>query len=97
MTDTTPKTKKSALVPIEPEVFMQALEQGANDYKIELTKEQKDQLSAYYVQLVETNRVMNLTGITEAAAVAEKHIIDSLLLLQHAYFQAAGAWFQSLV
>jgi 16S rRNA (guanine527-N7)-methyltransferase len=34
----------------------------------------------YYEMLVETNKVMNLTAITEFDEVLEKHFIDSLLL-----------------
>ena len=47
--------------------------------KLELTTQQKDQLHTYFELLVEKNKVMNLTGITEENEVYEKHFYDSLL------------------
>ncbi len=47
--------------------------------KLVLNNEQLDQLNQYYNLLVETNKVMNLTGITEEDEVYEKHFYDSLL------------------
>ena len=41
-----------------------------------------EQLLQYYDLLVERNRVMNLTAITEFTDVVEKHFADSLLLAQ---------------
>ncbi len=41
-----------------------------------------DQLEQYYQMLVEKNKVMNLTAITEFSEVVQKHFIDSLMLLQ---------------
>ena len=75
------KIKASALAEICPEKFLTALCEGAQSFGIELGEKEKSQLTAYYEQLVNTNRVMNLTGITEAVEVAQKHVIDSLVLL----------------
>lgn len=47
------------------------------EYSFELTKEQEEQLYTYYKYLVETNKVMNLTAITEYEEVVIKHFIDS--------------------
>lgn len=47
---------------------------------IEPTKEQLDQLNKYYELLVEYNKVMNLTGITEINQVYLKHFYDSLTI-----------------
>ena len=44
-----------------------------------LSTEQKNQLHTYFELLVEKNKVMNLTGITEENEVYEKHFYDSLL------------------
>lgn len=41
---------------------------------------QWEQLEIYYKTLVEWNKVMNLTGITERDAVFEKHFYDSISL-----------------
>lgn len=47
---------------------------------IELTKRQFEQLHLYYELLVEYNKVMNLTGITEENEVYLKHFYDSITL-----------------
>ena len=47
---------------------------------IHLTNIQKEQLESYYELLVEYNKVMNLTGITEHDEVYLKHFYDSLTL-----------------
>lgn len=47
---------------------------------IELTNKQLEQLNTYYELLVEYNKVMNLTGITEKNQVYLKHFYDSLTL-----------------
>ena len=46
---------------------------------LELSVVQKEQLHTYFELLVEKNKVMNLTGITEENDVYEKHFYDSLL------------------
>lgn len=45
---------------------------------IELTEKQLWQFEKYFEMLVEKNKVMNLTGITEKDEVIEKHFIDSI-------------------
>ena len=47
---------------------------------IEITDTQLKQLNKYYELLVEYNKVMNLTGITELEQVYLKHFYDSLTL-----------------
>lgn len=46
---------------------------------LSFSQQQLDQFSKYYELLVETNKVMNLTAITEPEDVAVKHMVDSLL------------------
>lgn len=46
----------------------------------EPTKMQLDQLNKFYEMLVEKNKVMNLTGITEYEDVIVKHFADSVLI-----------------
>lgn len=53
-------------------------DQQLDQLEIELTEKQKVQFHRYYEMLVEWNKVMNLTGITEYDEVNEKHFIDSL-------------------
>ena len=47
---------------------------------IEVTKPKLEQLEKYYELLIEYNKVMNLTGITEKEEVYLKHFYDSLTI-----------------
>lgn len=49
---------------------------------IKLTDVQKEQFHRYYEMLVEWNKVMNLTGITDYDEVNSKHFIDSLTIVR---------------
>lgn len=49
---------------------------------VTLTDTQVDQFLIYYEHLVEKNKVMNLTGITEYEEVVLKHFVDSLSIAQ---------------
>lgn len=46
---------------------------------MELSQEQAEQFQTYYEMLLETNKVMNLTAITEFEEVVDKHFVDSAL------------------
>lgn len=59
---------------------MERLRDYVSKWNIELTEEQLQQFSIYYDMLVETNKVMNLTAITERSDVILKHFADSLAL-----------------
>ena len=54
---------------------------GLEELNITLTDEQIEQFLQYYEMLVEKNKVMNLTGITEYEEVIQKHFLDSLSLI----------------
>lgn len=54
------------------------LEEGCQELGITLDKVQKKQFTDFYEYLVEKNKVMNLTGITEFQEVLVKHFLDSL-------------------
>lgn len=54
----------------------------ANDLGIELSDRQIEQFYEYFQLLVEKNKVMNLTAITEPYDVIEKHFIDSLSIIK---------------
>jgi 16S rRNA (guanine527-N7)-methyltransferase len=62
-------------------LFMKDLE----ELHISLTDHQLKQFMAYYELLVEYNRVMNLTAITEFDDVMKKHFVDSLSLVKVFY------------
>ena len=55
---------------------------GLEELNITLTDEQVEQFLQYYEMLVEKNKVMNLTGITEYEEVIQKHFLDSLSLIR---------------
>lgn len=53
---------------------------GLKEWGLELSDKQQEQFEHYYELLVEKNKVMNLTAITEYEDVITKHFIDSLAL-----------------
>lgn len=56
--------------------------QGLDQLGITLSNEQMEQFILYYEMLVEKNKVMNLTTITEFEDVILKHFLDSLALVK---------------
>ena len=58
------------------------LENAVKEFKITLSEEQKAQFIQYYELLIEWNKVMNLTGITEFDEVLQKHFSDSLSVVR---------------
>lgn len=60
----------------------QIFENKLNALGISLNKKQKQQFDKFYELLVEWNKVMNLTGITEYEEVNEKHFVDSLSIVK---------------
>ena len=57
-------------------------ESKLNEIGITLSDKQKEQFDKFYELLVEWNKVMNLTGITEYEEVNEKHFVDSLSIVK---------------
>ncbi len=57
---------------------MEQLRKKAEILGISLTEQQCQEFQKYYEYLIEKNKVMNLTGITEKEEVIDKHFIDSL-------------------
>jgi len=53
-----------------------------NELSIELNEKQVEQFIRFYELLIEWNKVMNLTGITEYDEVVEKHFVDSLSIVK---------------
>lgn len=58
--------------------FLKSLEK----LNIHLNEKQMYQFMKYYEMLIETNKVMNLTAITDFDEVIDKHFVDSLALIQ---------------
>ena len=59
--------------------FAEILSSKGREAGLEFTALQLEQFTRYYELLVETNKVMNLTALTEPEDVAVKHMVDSLL------------------
>ena len=55
---------------------------GIEELGIEVNEIQIQQFLKYYEMLVETNKVMNLTGIVDLDEVIVKHFLDSLLVVK---------------
>ena len=62
---------------------LSVLRMRCEDLGIVLTEEQTRQFEIYYNCMVEKNKVMNLTAITQPMEVVEKHYLDSLLVVRH--------------
>lgn len=60
---------------------LSVLDQGCQEMGIVLDGEQRQQFVDFYEYLVEKNKVMNLTGITEFDEFIDKHYIDSLSIV----------------
>lgn len=61
---------------------MVSLKNKAEELGITLTEQQIFQFETYYELLIEKNKVMNLTAITEKDDVILKHFVDSLALVK---------------
>ena len=59
-----------------------ALQRGLERLGLPLDAQTQERLTRFGAAVIEKNRVMNLTAITEPAAVAELHLLDSLTLLK---------------
>ena len=64
------------------EQFARKMEEGVKPLGIRLGEKQLEQFYDYFQFLVEKNKVMNLTAITEEDAVITKHFCDSLCLVK---------------
>jgi len=57
-------------------------QEGLMEFGIELTDRQYQQFIDFYELLIEKNKVMNLTTITELKEVINKHFLDSLSIVK---------------
>jgi 16S rRNA (guanine527-N7)-methyltransferase len=74
---------------------MENLAKMAAEFGIVLTQEQLNQFEEYYERLIEKNKVMNLTAITEKEDVILKHFLDSLSIAEYVQFGENGSSEQS--
>lgn len=68
-------------------MFRSELEQALKAMGLTVTDGQLSQFCTFNERLVETNKVMNLTAITDPKGVAIKHMADSLSCYNPAYFK----------
>ncbi len=66
--------------------FQATLQQAAEQAGFPLTEAQLAQFTQYAAQLLETNKTLNLTAITDPDEVALKHMVDSLLVYNAGHF-----------
>lgn len=62
------------------------LKNGFSAMKLSVSDAQIAQLEEFTARMLETNKVMNLTRITDPKEIAEKHLLDCASLLQAADF-----------
>lgn len=62
------------------------LKNGFSAMKLSVSDSQIAQLEDFTARMLETNKVMNLTRITDPKEIAEKHLLDCASLLQAADF-----------
>ena len=62
------------------------LKNGLSAMKLSVSDAQIAQLEDFTARMLETNKVMNLTRITDPKEIAEKHLLDCASLLQAADF-----------
>ncbi len=63
-------------------LFRDTLELAAKELKVDVDRKQLEMFCAYRDHLIEANRRVNLTSITEDAEMAVKHFADSLTCLR---------------
>lgn len=64
------------------QIFVDKMIAGLEEVGISLSDQQMNQFYQYYELLIEWNKVMNLTAITELEEVVSKHFIDSMTLVK---------------
>lgn len=63
------------------DILKNLLKEGTLAANIELTDCQLDKFEKFYEYLIEKNKVMNLTAITDEREVVYKHFVDSIALI----------------
>lgn len=63
--------------------MVEYLKKCLDELNIEISDKQLNQFQTFYDLLLEKNKVMNLTAITEEKEVVLKHFVDSVLLLKY--------------
>lgn len=78
------KIKKWKKITMIKDAFVQKLNIAVkNNLNIELSEKQKEQMFFLAERLIEVNKVMNLTAITDEDGIILRHLVDSLLISEH--------------
>ena len=64
------------------QTFQDILQQSLTELQIEADRGKTEQLYQYYELVIEKNKVMNLTAITDEKEFVQKHLIDSLAIVK---------------
>ena len=64
------------------DTFVCQMREEMEDLGVSLSPRQMEQFFSYYEMLVEKNKVMNLTAITDESQVVTKHFVDSVSLVK---------------
>ena len=67
---------------MKEEEFNEKMRESLKELNIELSEKQLNQFYNYMNILIEWNKVMNLTNITETEEIIQKHFVDSLTILK---------------
>lgn len=66
----------------EKNLMVNKFEKQLEELNIQLNEDQKWKFKRYYELLIEWNKIMNLTAITDYDEVNEKHFVDSLAIVK---------------
>ena len=66
---------------VDMELMLTTLKEGLPQLGLQLDDDTQKKLCAFGTAVVEQNKVMNLTAITEPEQVAKLHLLDSITLL----------------
>lgn len=67
---------------MKEEEFNKKMKESLKELNIEISEKQLNQFYNYMNILIEWNKVMNLTNITEPEEIIQKHFVDSLTVLK---------------
>lgn len=70
---------------------MELLQQGATKLGVDLTDKQVSQFTTYMEMLIEWNKKMNLTAITDKEDIIKKHFLDCLSVANMKAFKKDGS------
>ena len=73
------------------ELFRDIVYTGCEGLGVEIDEDRLDKLYTYYRMVIEKNKVMNLTAITDEKKFAVNHILDSLSMLKSVDLAGAAA------